>query len=369
MKAKVCLLLLASLAASSGAAAAIAAAAVAPPPPSTRKIVLEKTASSYRWKMVEAPVVGIGDHQVLLHVRAVALNRGDLEILEATQGPDLSGRVVGSDAAGDVLAVGKDVKGLRAGMRVSSTYFKNYVDGIADRDKLSGSLGASVDGVAAEYLVLDDTAVVPIAAGLTYEEAAALPTAGVTGWMATAGQRTLGKDDIVLVQGTGGVSLFALQFAAAAGAHVIVTSSSDEKLAQARKFGAADGINYRTTPQWANKAMELTHGHGADLVVDVGGKETLEQSVRALAVHGTVSIVGGLSGYDGRLPAGALIGKVARAQGVFVGSSADFKRMNAFIVAHHLHPVIDKVYALGDFQAALDQMKSGNFVGKIVLRP
>ena len=233
MKSKVCVFLLTSLAAL--AAVPAAAAAPAPSPASTRKIVLDKTGSGYRWKLVEAPVAGVGDRQVLIHVRALALNRGDLEILETTQGPDLSGRVVGSDAAGDVLAVGKDVQGVRLGMRVSSTYFKNYVDGTPDREKLSGSLGASVDGVAAEYLVLDATSVVPVAAGLTYEEAAALPTAGLTGWMATVGQRTLGKEDIVLVQGTGGVSLFALQFAAAAGAYVIVTSSSDEKLAQARQ--------------------------------------------------------------------------------------------------------------------------------------
>ena len=352
---------------------ATAAAAALPTgalPATTHKVVLEKTGAAYRWKLLEAPLPKVGDRQVLMHVHAVALNRGDLEILEAGPGPgpDISGLLVASDGAGEIAAVGREVKGLHTGMRVTSTYIQNYLDGAPDADKLSHALGSSVDGVLAEYVVLDETSVVPMQAGMSFEEAATLPTAGVTGWMATMGQRQLGKSDTVLVQGTGGVSVFALQFAAAAGAHVIVTSSSDEKLARARKLGASEGINYRTTPDWSGKLMELTHRRGADVIVDVGGKDTLEQSAKSLAFRGTLSIVGGLSGYDGQIPAGRLLEKVARAQGVFVGSRADYLRMNAFIAAHRLHPVIDRVYPLADYQAALQQMKSGNFVGKIVLR-
>jgi NADPH:quinone reductase-like Zn-dependent oxidoreductase len=333
----------------------------------TRRIVLEKTDRGYHWKLTEAAVPAVGDRQVLIHVRAVALNRGDLEILDANGGPDMSGRVVASDAAGDVVAVGRRVAGVRPGARVTSTYFRNWTDGPPTESKLQQALGASVDGVLADFIVLDDTNVAPAPAGLSYEEAATLPTAGLTGWMASVGRRAPHKGDVVLVQGTGGVSVFAMQFAAAAGARIILTSSSDAKLSRAQAIAPHIGINYRTTPQWSTAVFQLTYGHGADLVVDVGGKSTLEQSVQSLAYGGTLSIVGGLTGYDGVVRAGALLGKVANAQGIFVGSRADFLRMCAFITAHHLHPVIDKTFPLQEFDAALQYMAADAFIGKIVL--
>jgi NADPH:quinone reductase-like Zn-dependent oxidoreductase len=354
------------------AGAALAAApctAAQPAPATTRKVVLAKVDKGYRWQLLSsAPVPKVGDHQVLVHVRAVALNRGDLEILASNPPHDLSGLQVGSDAAGDILTVGRSVTDFRPGMRVTSTYFKNWVDGPPSEKKLSAALGASVDGVLADYVVLDDTAVAPAPAGLNYDEAATLPTAGLTAWMATIGRRPIHAADVVLVQGTGGVSTFALQFAVAAGARVILTSSSDDKLRRAKAMGASDGINYQRTPEWSHAVLDLTHGHGADIVVDVGGKATLLQSVRSLAYGGTLSIVGGLTGYDGEIPAVALLGKTARAQGVFVGSRADLLRMNAFIGAHHLHPVIDRVFPLEQFGIALKYMEAGNFIGKVVLR-
>lgn len=337
-------------------------------PATTRKVVLDKTDTGYRWKLIEAPVPAVGDHQVLMHVRAVALNRGDLEILEADERRDYTGRVVASDAAGDVVAVGKGVHGVRQGQRVTSTYFRNWTDGPPTKEKMSGAHGFNVDGVLGDYIMLDDTAVAPIPEGLSYEEAATLPTAGLTAWMASAGQREIQKGEVVLVQGTGGVSVFALQFAAASGARVIVTSSSDDKLSRARALGARDGINYRTTPAWADRVLELTDGHGADLVVDVGGKDTLEQSVKSLAYRGTLSLVGGLTGYGGNIPSLGLLLKTARAQGVFVGSRADYLRMGAFIAKHQIHPVIDRVFPLEQYDEALKYMASGNFVGKIVLK-
>jgi NADPH:quinone reductase-like Zn-dependent oxidoreductase len=225
-----------------------------------------------------------------------------------------------------------------------------------------------VDGVLGDYIVLEETAVAPMPDGLTYEEAATLPTAGVTAWMASAGQREIRRDDVVLAQGTGGVSVFALQFAAAAGARVIVTSSADEKLRRVQALGAKDGINYRTTPEWADRVRELTQSHGADLVVDVGGKSTLEQSVKSVAYLGTVSPVGGLTGYGGSIPSLGLLMKSARAQGVYVGSRADYLRMSAYIVKHQIHPVIDRVFPLEQYEQASQHMASGDFVGKIVLR-
>jgi NADPH:quinone reductase-like Zn-dependent oxidoreductase len=331
--------------------------------------VLEKQGSGYGWKLTEAAVPSLGAHQVLMRVRAVALNRGDLEVLDPTfqSRRDLSGLQVASDAAGDVIAVGSAVTFVHPGMRITSTYFKNWVDGPPTEERLHSALGDSVDGVLGDYIVLEDTSVMPAPEGLTYEEASTLPTAGLTGWSATIGQH-LHRAQVVVIQGTGGVSMFALQFAAAVGARVILTSSGDAKLERARALAPVEGINYRTIPQWSKRVFELTHGRGADLVVDVGGKSTLPESVRSLAFLGTISVVGGLTGYDGQIPAEGLLLRVARAQGIFVGSRADFARMNAFITAHHLHPIIDRTFALEDYAAALKYMAAGQFIGKVVLR-
>ncbi len=333
----------------------------------TRRVVLEKADHGYRWKLTEAPIPAVGDHQVLVRVRAVALNRGDLEILAANGGPDMSGRVVASDAAGDVVSVGRSVTLFRPGARVTSTYFQDWTDGPPTQAKLDKALGASVDGVLADFLVLDDTNVAPAPASLSYEEAATLPTAGLTGWMASVGRREPHKGDVVLIQGTGGVSVFAMQFAAAAGDRIILTSSSDAKLARAQAIAHHEGINYRSVPEWSRRVFQLTDGHGADVVVDVGGKSTLEQSVRSLAYGGTLSVVGGLTGYDGVIGAGPLLGKAANVHGIFVGSRADFLRMSAFITAHKLHPVIDKTFPFEQFAAALKYMASDAFIGKIVI--
>jgi len=336
-------------------------------PTTTRKVVLERIETGYRWKLIEAAVPTVGEHQVLVHVRAVALNRGDLEIFEDGPGSDYAGRVAGSDAAGDVVAVGSAVKGVRVGTRVTSTYFRNWIDGPPNREIMRAAHGASVDGVIGDYIVLEDTAIVPMAKGLSYEQAATLPTAGLTGYMATVGRRDLRPGDVVVVQGTGGVSVFAAQFAAAAGARVIITSSSDEKLRKAQSFGAKDGINYLSVPAWSARVMELTSGRGADVIVDVGGKSTLEQSVKSLAYGGMLSLVGGLTGYDGQVPAGAFIGRSARAQGIYVGSRTDFERMNEFIERHKIRPVLERTFALDRYADAIALMSAGDFVGKIVL--
>jgi NADPH:quinone reductase-like Zn-dependent oxidoreductase len=336
-------------------------------PSTARKVVIEKATTGYRWKLVEAAVPQPGDHQVLVRVRAVGLNRGDWEMLgfDNSSGAFV-GRIPGSDAAGDVVAVGKSVRQLRPGTRVTSLYFRNWTDGPASKEILGAAHGIDVDGVLGEYVVLEETAVVPAPKGLTYEEAATLPTTGLTAFMATVGQNDL-RDDYVLVQGTGGVSIFALQFAVAAKARVLVTSSSDDKLELVRKLGARDGINYRTHPRWSEQVLALTQGHGADLVVDVGGKDSLEQSVKSLAYGGMLSIVGGLSGYDGTISSLGLLNKTASARGVYVGSRADYLRMSAFIVEHRLHPVIDRVLPLDQHEAALQHLRTGNPVGRVVL--
>jgi NADPH:quinone reductase-like Zn-dependent oxidoreductase len=348
-------------------APALPAADAADLPSTTRKVVLDKTDTGYRWNLVEAPLPTLGPRQVLVRVHAVALNRGDLEMLAPSPGTDLGGLVVASDAAGEVLGVGSEVADFKPGMRVTSLYFRNWLDGPMSDETLKGAHGASTHGVLAEYLVIDDTALAPAPPDLTDAEAAALPTAGLTAWTAVTANGPLHRGDVVLVQGTGGVSTFALQFAAAAGAKVLVTSSSDEKIARAKALGAGDGINYRTTPEWSKRVLELTGGHGADVIVDVGGKSTLAQSAACLAYHGTLSVVGGLTGYDGQLPAVSLLMKRARAQGIYVGSRADYLRMSAFITSHGLKPVIEREFPLAQYEAALKLLESGDFVGKIVL--
>ena len=348
-------------------APAFSAAAASAVPSTTRKVVLGKADTGYRWSLVEAPIPALGPRQVLGRVRAVALNRGDLEMLAPSPGADLSGLVVASDAAGEVLAVGSEVTDFKPGRRVTTLYFRNWLDGPMSDATLQGAHGASTPGVLAEYLVIDDTGIAPAPVGLSDAEAAALPTAGLTAWTAVTANGPVRRDDVVLVQGTGGVSTFALQFAAAAGARVIVTSSSDDKLARAKALGATDGINYKTTPEWSKRVLELTGGHGADVVVDVGGKSTLEQSARSLAYHGTLSLVGGLTGYDGQVPAVNLLMKRARAQGIYVGSRADYLQMSAFITSHGLKPVIEREFAVTQYDEALKLLESGNFVGKIIL--
>lgn len=351
-----------------GMAAGAALAADPQIPGTARKIVMEKAASGYRWTLLQAPVPRLGDTQVLVRVRAVGLNRGDWEALELNNSNGtLVGRIPCSDAAGDIVAVGKNVTQLRPGTRVTSLYFRNWTDGSASKEILSGAHGFDVDGVLGEYVALEETAVVAAPKGLSYEEAATLPTAGLTAFMATVGQNEL-RDRYVLVQGTGGVSIFAMQFALAAQARVLVTSGSDDKLARVRAMGARAGINYKTYPKWSEQVLALTNGHGADLVVDVGGKDTLEQSVKSLAYGGMLSIVGGLSGYDGSISATGLLGKTANARGIFVGSRADYRRMSIFIANHRLHPVIDRVFALDQYEAALEYLRNGNPVGRVVLK-
>ncbi len=350
------------------AGVALPVAAAQAPARTTRELVLEKSGTGYRWKLIVAAVPAIGAHEVLVRVHAAALNHDDVNLLDPDPQRDHTGHVIGSDAAGEVIAVGADVTTVHRGERVTNAYFADWIDGPFSTKHLAAMYGSSLDGVFRDYIVLPDTAVVRIPDGLSYEEAATLPTAGLTAWSAVTRGGKLRRGDVVLVQGTGGVATFALQFAAAMGARVIVTSSSEAKLHRALALGASEGIDYLTTPRWADRVRALTHSHGADLVVDLGGKETLAQSVQCLADAGTVALVGGLTGYDGVIPAGDLLMKGGRAQSIFVGTRADFRRMDDFIASHHLHPVIDRVFPLNHYQDALKDLQSGRFVGKIVLR-
>jgi NADPH:quinone reductase-like Zn-dependent oxidoreductase len=309
-----------------------------------------------------------GDHQVLIRVHAVGLNHGELTMLKPSSAGGIVGRVPASDAAGEVVSVGKNVRGIRKGERVVSMYFNNWTGGPYSEAVLENAHGWTTDGVLAQYVALDSTAVAPMPAAWSYDEAATLSTSGVTAWNALMRFEAVRPSDVVLIQGTGGVSTFAMQFAVASGARVIVTSSSDDKLERVMSMGAHNGINYRREPEWSNHVRQLTDGHGADIVVDVGGKSTLAQSVASLADGGRLAIVGGLSGYNGEISAWGLIQKSAHAHGVFVGSRADYLQMIAFVTRHHIRPVIERVYPLEQYEDALRLLASGNFIGKIVIR-
>lgn len=349
--------------------ATVLAGGTADIPSTTRKVVLQKDGERYRWQLIEAPLAPLGDNQVLLRVRAVSLNRGDVDMLSGGPGPDLTGFVAGTDAAGDIVQVGKRVTRARKGMRVTSTYFNNWIDGPASAEILRTGHGQSIDGVLGEYIALDETSVMPMLPWMSYEEAVTLPTAGLTAWNALVFERKIRPGDVVLVQGTGGVSMFALQFAKAVGARVVMTSSSDEKLAKVRAaYGVDEGINYKKFPEWSAQVLQATSGHGADFIVDVGGKDTLAQSTKSLAYGGTLSIVGGITGYRGEISSYALLMKTAQTRGVYVGSQADYRRMLDFISKHRLRPVIDRVYPFEQYADALQHLASGDFIGKVVIR-
>jgi len=343
-------------------------------PATTRQIQMVKGSDGkYTWRMTRAPVPAVGDHQVLIHVRAVSIQRGDIELTEMMSdvfgnSVDRTGQVGGSDAAGDVVQVGRLVRSVRPGQKVVSLFFVDYVDSPLTADKLQNSHGWTTNGVFGDYVVLEETGIAPMPEWMSYEESATLPSSALTAWAATGAHGYVRKGDTVLVEGTGGVSTFTLQFATALGAHVIITSSSDDKLTRAQALGAKEGINYRKVPDWSARVLELTGGRGADVVMDIGGRSTIEQSTKSVAYEGTLALIGGLGGYDASVSSYALISRGITARGVIAGSRADFMRMCKFMEQHRIRPVIERTYPFDDFEQAMSDLKAGNFVGKLVLR-
>ena len=317
---------------------------------------------------VDRTVPKPGPGQVLVRVRAVALNYRDVLIVNgAWKAPEP--RVPMSDGVGEVVAVGDGVGRVAVGDRVAGTFYPRWIEGEATPEKLRTPLGGVVaDGVLAEYVAFDAEGVVRVPAHLTDEEAATLPCAALTAWHAIVRRSAVKPGDTVLVQGTGGVSLFALQFARLAGARVIVTSRSDEKLARARALGAADGINYRDVPDWDRRALELTDGRGVDHVIEVVGGDHLNRSVNAIRLGGTISIVGLLAGMRGAVDVFAIASKNARVHGIEVGSREMFEEMARAITAHVLRPVVDHVYPIDEVRAALRSLESGSHFGKVCVR-
>jgi NADPH:quinone reductase-like Zn-dependent oxidoreductase len=309
------------------------------------------------------PVAG----QVLVKMRAWSLNFRDVLVVRGIYAPKLKFPFqILSDGAGEVVAVGEGVTRVKVGDRVMGTFMQTWIEGGPSAEKSRSALGGELPGLAAEYAVLSESGVVPTPAELSDEEAASLPCAAVTAWHALVTSGQLKAGDTVLVQGTGGVSIFALQFSKLFGARVIATSSSDAKLERVKTLGADATINYKTTTDWGSRVRELTGGIGVDHVVEVGGAGTLPQSLEAVRNGGHVALIGVLTG--GAVNPIPILMKNIKVQGIYVGSRAMFEDMNRAIVEGHLKPVIDKSFAFGELPQALRHMESGAHFGKIVLR-
>lgn len=308
-----------------------------------------------------------GDGEVLIRVRAASLNYRDMMIAKGQYNPRMRLPAVPlSDAAGEVVEVGSGVERFRTGDRVAPAFMPAWVDGELDETKSRSALGAGGAGVGAEYVVFHEQSVVHIPDHLSYEEAACLPCAGVTAWNALVSSGHLRPDETVLLQGTGGVSVFALQFAKLMGASVIATSSSDAKLERVVGLGADATVNYRDTPEWDKRAKEITKGRGVDHVVEVGGAGTLPKSFKAVRMGGTISMIGVLSGAT-EVSIVPVFMRHIRLQGIFVGSREIFEDMNRAITAHQVRPVVDRVFPLRELASAMGYMESGAHFGKVCL--
>lgn len=324
---------------------------------------------------IELPMLQTSPGTVLIKVHAVSLNYRDLLMVRGFYNPKMAlPRIPCSDGAGEVVAVGEGVSRVKVGDRVCGIFMQRWLDGSPTADKSKAALGGDVDGMLTEYALLHQDGVVRFPEHLTYEEAATLPCAGVTAWNALhhAGEPSnpTQAGETVVIQGTGGVSIFALQFGKLLGARVIGTSSSEEKLARARSLGLDEGCNYKQRPDWSKWVTETTSGKGADRIIEVGGASTFGQSLRAARVGGTIAQIGVLSGSSTSDPVALtpILHKMLRVQGIYVGSCTMFEEMNAAITKASLRPVVDKVFNFDQAPEAFANMESASHFGKIVVR-
>jgi NADPH:quinone reductase-like Zn-dependent oxidoreductase len=308
-----------------------------------------------------------GPREVLVRVRASSLNYRELMILRGNYPLPIRPDVIPlSDGAGSVVVVGSDVTRVKVGDRVAGAIFPHWIDGPFGWE-YAAQLGGSLDGMLTECAVLSEEALVHIPDHLSFEEAAALPCVAVTAWNALTGGRPLQAGDTVLTLGSGGVSLFALQFAKLFGARVIATTSGEEKAQRLKALGADSVINYRRTPDWHGAVRELTGGRGVDCVVEVGGAGTLEKSIKSIAASGQISLVGGLAKDASTIDINVLRSNVFTLRYIAVGSRAQFIAMNRAISVSRLKPVIDRVFPFDDARAAYRYYEDGQSFGKVII--
>lgn len=319
---------------------------------------------------VEVPTPVPAPHEVLIKTHAASLNYRDLMV---ARGDYIKLRdeplVPLGDGAGEVIAVGARVTRFKPGDRVTHSYFPEWIDGAPEPEKTAGSFGTHFNGVLAEAFVAHEDAVVRIPSYLSYAEAATLSCAGTTAWNTLFVDSGLKPGASVLLQGTGGVSIIALQLAKAAGLRALITSSSDEKLARARVLGADATINYRTHPEWQDEVRRLTDGRGVELTVEVGGAGTLTRSLAATRMGGTIAVIGGLAGFGGTpIEPRALLQNVLRLRGIFVGSRVMLEDLLRFVETSQIRPVIDREFTFEQAPLAYQHLEAGRHFGKIVIR-
>jgi NADPH:quinone reductase-like Zn-dependent oxidoreductase len=317
----------------------------------------------------ERKIPAPAEREVRIRVRAVSLNYRDLMIARgsypiSTDDPPIAF----ADGAGEVVAVGAQVTRFRVGDRVARIYFSHWIDGDPTPEKTAAVPGASMDGMLAEEVVVHEDFLVGVPQHLNFNEGAALSCAGVTAWNALFVEGRVKPGNSVLLLGTGGVSIWALQLAKAAGLRTLITSSSDEKLVRARALGADETINYRTEPEWQSEVLRLTGGRGVDLVVEVGGNGTLNRSAAATRAGGTVVLVGGVGGFAAELEIAPLLNGAKRLIGIAVGSRAMFEDLNRFVAAAEIHPVIDRVFGFDQAREAYAHLQAAGHFGKIVIK-
>jgi NADPH:quinone reductase-like Zn-dependent oxidoreductase len=317
-------------------------------------------------ELAERPDRKPGPGEVQVRVCAASFNYRDLLMVKGLYNPKLKlPRIPCSDGAGEVVAIGEGVTAWKSGDRVAGIFMQNWIEGLATPEKVKGALGGDIDGMLADSVILHEAGLVAIPKHLSFEEAATLPCAAVTAWNALVGAN-LKPGGTVLIQGTGGVSIFALQFARLMGMKVLGVSSSDEKLEHARALGLHAGLNYRQTPEWDRWVLEQTDGEGVDLVVEVGGVGTLPRSLRAIRMSGTIAQIGILSGPSEQLPLPTILHKQAHIRGIYVGSRRDFEEMNECIALAGLRPVIES-HPWTETRAVLHRMEAGDHFGKLVV--
>jgi len=316
----------------------------------------------------EKPEPKPGKGEIVVAMKASSLNYRDLLTVIGYGGGYPLPLIPFSDGAGEVVSVGAGVSRVQVGDRVCPLFFQSWIDGPVTAESRFRPLGGPLSGVLQQRMLLDDYGVAKFPAHLSYEEASTLPCAGLTAWRGLTVETKVGPGQTVLVQGTGGVSIFALQFAKALGAQVIATSSSDEKLERAKTLGADHVINYKTTPDWGRVAREMTGGKGVDVVVEVGGENTLNQSFDAARVGGDIVVIGVLGGFSSPVMIPVVFGKNLHIHGISVGSREQFDDMCAHIGKWKLKPVVDKVFPFDDLQDALRLMQAGGHFGKIVVK-
>jgi len=309
-----------------------------------------------------------GPGEVLVRVQAVSLNYRDLMTVWGNYNPRQPLPLIPcSDAAGVVEKVGPGLERIREGQTVCTTFFQNWIAGSPLAERTRSALGGPLDGVLAEFVTLPEDGVIPAPAHLSPVEASTLPCAALTSWTALMVQDSIKPGSTVLILGTGGVSMFAAQFARNAGARVIITSSSDQKIARLHEMGYTETINYQRTPEWAEEVRAKTNRQGVDHVVEVGGAGTLGQSIRAVRPGGTISLIGVLSGTTSDLNIAPVLMKSIRIQGVFVGHRDSFAEMNRALELNNLHPYIHETFRFVEAPAAFRLMEQGTHMGKICI--